>query len=154
MSVSPARLCTPDKLQIGSLLFGFYSVSQSEFCDQQHWHHQGLFQAWNRTLGSVSCFTHWMDYSSQEAPPLSPSRMCACVTRDAALPRDRVNNTKNNCEIGNCNLGSILHWPFFLSVLPCSEGTLESLKCGDFVLIKMYEVESFSIYLLNSENLN
>lgn len=88
------------------------------------------------------------------SPPLSPSRMCACVTRDAALPRDRVNNTKNNCEIGNCNLGSILHWPFFLSVLPCSEGTLESLKCGDFVLIEMYEVESFSIYLLNSENLN
>lgn len=65
---------------------------------------------------------------------------------------------KNNYEIGNYNLGSILHWPFFLSVLPCSVGTLESLKCGNFVFIEMYKhlykVESFSIYLLNSENLN
>lgn len=95
-----------------------------------------------------------MNYASQEAPPLSPSSMYACVTRDAALPSDRVNNAKKNCEIGNCNLRSILHWPFFLSVLPSSVETLESLKCGDFVFIEMYEVESFSIYLLNSENLN
>lgn len=78
-----------------------------------------------------------MDYAPQEDPSLSPSMIYACVTRNAALPSDRVNNTKNNCKIGNYNLGSILHWPFFLSVLPRSVGTLESLKYGDFVFIEI-----------------
>lgn len=72
-------VCVPCKTvhsrQVTNFLFGFFGVSQSEFCDQQHWHHQGVFQAWKRTLGSVPCLTHWMDYAPQEDPPLSPSRM-------------------------------------------------------------------------------